>query len=151
MEKQQEVEQLDMGLKEPKLNRFKKWKYRLELFFAGLRANSLFTAPFLWISCTLAIALILVQNYYYVNFIDQLPKEIPLFTIAASPELRLVGKDFLLWILIFSIVLTLTSFFIATKTYYRFKFMSIFTMTNLVLGLLLITLSYIKIFSSYIF
>ena len=140
-----------MGLKEPTLNRFRKWKYKIELFFTSLRANSLFTAPFLWISSTLAVTFVLVQNYYYVNFIDQLPKEVPLFTIAKSPELRLVEKDFLLWVLIISVFLTIASFFIATKTYYKFKFISIFTMTNLVLGLLLITLSYIKIFSSYIF
>ncbi len=151
MEKEKEVEQLDMGLKEPKLNIFRKWKYKIEFFFAGLRANSLFTAPFLWFSSTLAVAFILVQNYYYANFINQLPKEIPLFAIAKNPELKLVDKDFLLGVLIFSILLTLISFFIATKTYYRFKFMSIFTMTNLVLTLLLITISYIKIFSSYIF
>ncbi len=151
MEKQKQAEQLDMGLKEPVFNRFRGWKYRVELFFAGMRANSLFTAPFLWISCSLVISFILVQNYYYVNFIDQLPKEVPLFAIAKSPELRLVNKDLLLWIIIFSIILTIISVFISARTYYRFKFISIFTMTNLVLGLLLLTISYIKIFSTYIF
>lgn len=151
MQKHKQVEQLDMGLKEPALNRFRNWRYKTELFFTGIRTNSLFTAPFLWISCSLVISLILVQNYYYVSFIEQLPKEVPLFAIAKSPELRLVNKDFLLWIIIFSIILTIISIFISARTYYKFKFISIFTMTNLVLGLLLLTISYIKIFTTYIF
>jgi hypothetical protein len=151
MDKKNEIEQLDMGLKEPISNRFKNFKYKVEIFFIGLRTNSLFTAPFLWISCALVASFILIQNYYYVNFIDKLPKEVPLFLIAKSPELRLVDKDFLLWILIISVALTIISLLIAVKTYYKFKFISVFTMTNLVLGLLLLTISYIKIFSIYIF
>ncbi len=151
MEKKNEVEQLDMGLKEPVSNRLKNFKYRIELFFIGLRTNSLFTTPFLWISVALATSLILIQNYYYTNFIDRLPKEIPLLMIAKNPQLRLLDKEALLLVLIFSIFLTIISLFISIKTYYKFKFISMLIMINLVLGLILLTVSYIKIFSIYIF
>lgn len=149
--KKEETKQLDMGLKEPASNKLMSLKYKTRLFFAALRTNSLFTAPFIWITCTLGISFILIQNHYYTNFFDKLPKEIPVFQLARDPGLRLVDKDFLFWILIFSIILFLISTFITIKMYYRFKFISILTMTNLVLGLLLITMSYIKIFSIYIF
>ena len=151
MDKKDEIEQLDMGLREPFSNKYKNLKYKVELFFVGLRTNSLFTAPFLWITTILSVSFVLIQNYYYNNFIERLPKEVPLFTIARSPELKLVNKDFLLWILVISIVLTAVSVFIAIKSYYKFKLISVFIMTNLVLGLLLLTISYIKIFSIYIF
>ena len=151
MEKKQEVEQLDMGLKEPKSNRFRHLKYRIEIFFTRLRTNSLFTAPFLWISCAFAFSFILVQNYYYTSYIGQLPREIPLFAIAKTPELRLADREILLFIIIFSIFLTLISFLISTKMYYKFRLVSLFIMVNLTFTLLLITISYIRIFSAYIF
>ncbi len=151
MSEESKIEQLEMGLQEPFSNRFKNFKYKVEIFFVKMRTNSLLTSPFLWINFVATISLLLVQSYYYTNFFDKLPKEIPLFTIAKTSELRLVEKDFLLLILIFSIFLTIVSVFLTLKTFYRSKFVSIFIMTNLLLTVLFITLSYIKIFGIYIF
>jgi hypothetical protein len=151
MGKKEELEQLDMGLQEPISNRFKNLKYRTELFFIKVRTHSLFTAPFIWFSLIITTSLILVQHYYYANFIDKLPKEISLFSISSNPELKLVGKEFLLLILILSVVLTFFSVIISLKTFYKAKFIAILIMTNLVLSVFLITVSYIKIFGIYIF
>lgn len=151
MEENKEVQQLDMGLKEPVSNKFKNFKYKVELFFIKLRTNSLFTTPFLWISASIVVSLILVQAYYYVNFFEKLPNEIPLFSITRNPELSLVNRDSLLWILILSIFLTVFSFTVALKMYYKFKVISIFIMTNIVICIFFLTISYIKIFGIYIF
>lgn len=151
MEEKNQIEQLDMGLQEPLSNRLKNFKYKIELFFIKLRTNSLFTAPFLWISFVLTTSFILIQHYYYINFLERLPKEIPLFSISKIPSLKLVSKEYMLFVLILSIILALISLFISLKIFYRSKFMSIFIMTNLVLAMLLITITYIKIFSVYIF
>ncbi len=151
MEKKNETEQLDMGLKEPVSNKLRGFKYRVEFFFVKLRTNSLFTAPFLWISFALASSFTLIQYYYYANFIDKLPKQVPLFLIAKNPDSRLVDKDLLLWYLVLSAFIAIISLLISIKIYYKFKFMAIFITTNLILGLLLLTISYIKIFSLYIF
>ena len=151
MKEKNEIEQLNMGLQEPFFNRFKNFKYKFELFFVKLRTNSLFTAPFLWITSVLTASFILVQYHYYTSFIDKLPKEIPLFSIAKISELKLVNKEYMLIIFILSVILAIISLFISLKIFYRSKFMSIFIMTNLVLAMLLITISYIKIFGVYIF
>ena len=151
MEKKNEVEQLDMGLKEPASNKFKHFKYKTELFFTKLRTSSVFTAPFMWISCAFAVALIFTQYYYYKNFFEFLPKEIPLFLTAKTPDLKLVEKEILLVFLVLSIIVALFSVVLAVKNYYRFRIISMFVMTNLVLGILLLTISIIKIFGIYIF
>jgi len=151
MEKKDEVEQLNMGLQEPASNKLKHFKYKTELFFTKLRASSVFTAPFMWISCAFTVALIITQYYYYRNFFDLLPKEIPLFLTAKTPDLKLVEKEILLVLLAISVLFALLSVVIAVKNYYRFRIISMFVMTNLVLGILLLTISIIKIFGIYIF
>ena len=151
MEKKNEVEQLDMGLKEPFSNRFKNLKYKIELFFIKVRTNSLFTSPFLWITLILTTSFLLIQTHYYLNFFENLPKEIPMFLIAKNPEARLVGKEFLLGVIIISAFLTAVSLLISFKIFYKSKIAAAFIMTNLVLGVLLATISYIKIFGLYIF
>lgn len=151
MGKKNEVEQLDMGLKEPFGNRFKNFRYNLELFFAKLRTHSLFTAPFLWISLAIVCSLISVQIYYYLNFFENLPKEVPVFLIARDANLRLLEKDFLLWFIILSILFTLISLIVSVKVFYRFKFIAMFVMTNLTIAVSFLTIAFIKIFGIYIF
>lgn len=151
MSKKKETEQLNMELKEPFSNRLVGLKYSFELFFVGLRTNSLFSAPFLWIYCALSISFISVQAYYYFNFIDQLPREIPLFLVASTPELAIADKNALFFILLACVFFTVVSVFVAIRTFYKFKPISILVMMNLVIGLFLLTVSYIKIFGIYIF
>ncbi len=151
MSKKEETEQLNMGLKEPFANRLAGVKYNLEVFFVGLRTNSLFSAPFLWVSCALSISFISIQAYYYFGFIDNLPREIPLFLLAHSPEFAIADKNSLFLLLLACILFFVISVIIAVKTFYKFKFVSILIMMNLVISLFLLTISYIKIFGIYIF
>ncbi len=152
MDKKTEIEQqLDMGFKEPIGNKVQNFKYKTEIFFAKLRANSLAKSPFIWISLILTISMIFIQFYYYRNFIERLPKEIPLFLISQNLDLRLASSNYLFWIIILSIALTVFSAIIAIKKYYQFKFISMLIMTNLFIAIFLITISYIKIFGVYIF
>ncbi len=151
MEKKEQTEQLDMGLKEPFSNRLAGFKYNLEVFFVGLRTNSLFSSPFLWVYSALSVSLISIQAYYYFNFIDQLPREIPLFLFVQNPEFALADKNSLFLILLAGAIFTVISVIIAIKTFYKFKLISILIMMNLVVGLFLLTMSYIKIFGIYIF
>jgi hypothetical protein len=152
MDKKTEIEQqLDMGFKEPIGNKVQNYKYKTELFFTKLRANSLAKSPFIWISLILTISMIFIQFYYYRNFIERLPKEIPLFLISQNLDLRLASSNYLFWIIILSIALTVFSAIIAIKKYYQFKFISMLIMTNLFIAIFLITISYIKIFGVYIF
>jgi hypothetical protein len=151
MEKKNEIEQLDMGLKEPFSNRFKNFKYKIELFFLKFRTNSLFTSPFVWITLILTTSFLFIQFHYYLNFIGNLPKEIPMFLIAKNPEAKLVEKEFLIAVIIISVLLTVISLLISYKIFYKSKIAAAFIMTNLVLGVFLATISYIKIFGLYIF
>ncbi len=151
MSKKEQEEQLNMGLQEPISNKFKSLKYRIELFFVKIRTHSLFTAPFLWISLIFTLSLISTQYHYYINFVDKLPREIPLFLLANNPELRLVEKEALFFILIISLILTIISVAITLKIFYKSKFIAILTMVNLALSVSLLTFAYIKIIGMYIF
>lgn len=153
MEKSKEAkeQQLDMGFKEPFSNKIKKDKYKIDLFFVRLRTNSLLKNPAIWILSFLTISFLLIQKHYYDNYFNQLPKDIPLFKIKESLEFRLVDSNYLLPILLISILLTIVSLILTLRTYYKFKILSIMILGNLFLSIFLITVAYIRIFGIYIF
>ncbi len=149
--KQTEEEQMNLGLKEPFSNRLRYKKQKIEIFFIKLRTNSLLKSTPMWFFSFLTISLILVQKNYYDNYFHTLSKEIPLFQISQNLEHRLAENDYLLTILVISGILGIMSFLFALKKYYQFKNLSIMTMGNVFVSILLITIAYIKIFGIYIF
>lgn len=151
MKKEPEQEQqLDLGLQEPFSNKLVSTRYRIELFFVKLRANSILRNPLVWIIPILTLTLILIQYYYFHNYYSQLPNEIPIFNITNNLDYKIANKEVLIWIMGISLFLSIASIIAASRKFYQSRQITIITIINLLVAIFLITFAYIKIFSIYI-
>ena len=115
---EEKPQQLDLGIKEPFINKFFKIKSNLDLAILRFEVRKFLKDPLIWAGLVITIVLLLHQCYLiYTNYVD-FPVYLPVFKYFISIPNKLVNKEFVAIfpiITIFSLILT----FIFTPRFYN--------------------------------
>ena len=135
--KEEEIKQLDLGIKEPFINKFFKVKGNIDLAILRFEVRKFLKDPLVWATLTISLVLIAKQiSLIYDNF-HNLPLYLPIFRHFITIPRKLVEKDYILIFPVISITVLFLSFLFTSRYYNTEKFLTKF----LLFGSILCTIS----------
>ncbi len=132
-EVKEEVQQLDLGIKEPFKNKIYKLKGHLDMFLLRFEVRKFLKDPIVWASLTISIILILHQAYLVYMNIDSLPRLLPIFRYFLSIPKKLVDKEYIILFPSISILSFILVFFFTSRHYNNEKLLTKFLLFSLIL------------------
>jgi hypothetical protein len=136
-EKQEKVSQLDLGIKEPFINKFFKIKGNVDFALLKFEVKRFLKDPLVWAAFVISVILIGQQIILIYKNIHNMPVYIPVFRYFISIPKKLVSKEYIFIFPSISIFSFILSFIFTSRYYNSEKSLTKF----LLFGLLLCTLS----------
>lgn len=129
----EEIEQLDLGIKEPLKNKFFKIKGRIDLAILRFEVRKFLKDPLVWASLVISIILIVQQIYLISTHYSALPVYIPVYRYFISIPRKLVERDYIIIFPIISAVALIFSFGFTSRYYNSERFLTKFLLFGLIL------------------
>ncbi len=135
--KEEEISQLDLGIKEPFKNKLFKIKRNIDYAILRFEVKKFLKDPLVWAAFVISITLILQQVLLIYRNIETLPVYIPIFRYFISIPKKLIEKEFIFIFPIISVLSFVISFIFTSRYYNSEKALTKF----LLFGLMLCTIS----------
>lgn len=135
--KEEEISQLDLGIKEPFKNKLFKIKRNIDYAILRFEVKKFLKDPLVWAAFVISITLILQQVLLIYKNIETLPVYIPIFRYFISIPKKLIEKEFIFIFPIISVLSFVISFIFTSRYYNSEKALTKF----LLFGLMLCTIS----------
>lgn len=124
--KEEKIEQLDLGIKEPFKNKFFKIKGKFDATVLRFEVKKFLKDPLIWANVTVNTVLIAQQVYLIYKNIEDLPAYLPIFKYFISIPSKLVTKEFIIIFPIISVSVLLLSLIFASRCYNNEKILTKF-------------------------
>jgi len=135
--KEEQVSQLDLGIKEPFKNKFFKIKGNIDYAILRFEVRKFLKDPLVWATFVISITLILQQVLLIYRNIETLPVYVPIFRYFISVPKKLAEKEFIFIFPVISAFTFVISFIFTSRYYNSEKALTKF----LLFGLMLCTIS----------
>ena len=147
--KEEEIKQLDLGIKEPFKNKFFKLKGEIDLAILKFEVRKFLKDPLVWASLVISLVLIAQQVYLiYTNF-STLPLYLPVMRYFLAVPKKLVEKEYIALFPSISLFVLILSFLFTSRYYNREKILTKFLMFSLLLCTLSQTIILIDLVKSF--
>jgi hypothetical protein len=130
---QDEIKQLDLGIKEPLKNKFFKIKGEIDLAILQFEVRKFLKDPLVWASIIISIVLITQQIYLISNNYTSLPVYIPVYRYFISIPRKLVEREYIIIFPIISIIASILSLIFTSRYYNSERLLTKFLLFGLIL------------------
>jgi hypothetical protein len=147
--KEDGTKQLDLGIKEPFINKFFKLKGEFDLAILRFEVKKFLKDPLVWASLVISSVLIAQQIYLiYTNF-SSLPMYLPVMRYFLTVQRKLVEKEYIVLFPSISVAVLILSFVFTSRYYNREKILTKFLLFSLLLSTLSQTIILIDLVKSF--
>lgn len=148
--KPKKITQFDLGLKQPRGNKIAGFRARFSKRFQHITNQTFLRSPYTWAIFFISTALVLVQMYYMLNFLDDLPPRVPVYMNSTELVSRLGSKFELLTLPLLSFVIVVATSLSGLRLYNSRKELIVFSLLNMLVSVGVLTLVVLQTFSIYI-
>lgn len=150
VQKTEEKQQLDMGFKDPFGNKVAKFKTNVSKGFVKFETKRFFKAAQGWLFGGISTGLIATQLYYLIQYLDDIPDQVPLFQSSLDLALRLADKTQLFIIPGLSIAIILVTLYTGLQLFNSRKELIMFSLINMLSSIGILTFVLLRVFSAYV-
>lgn len=144
-----ENQQLDLKLKESRLNSIAKYKERFELFRAKWDIRRYTKSTWVWLTIILSVSAIVTQLHTIQDSINTLPNMIPLLQVYVDSNQTLVSTNYIYLAPIISALIVILGIIFSNKYYNKERELSNTLLWTMFLGNLIITIALIRLINLY--
>ena len=144
------AKQYDLGFKQPVSNNFFAIRERIAKSFRILEIRRFIRSPYTWLLTFAAIALVIVQVHYLLNYYEILPNVIPIYFNAIDLEARLGNKWELAVFPALSGIIVLATTVTGFQLFNSHRELITFSLVNMFVGVSILTLVLLRILAIYL-
>lgn len=148
--KDNDSQQLTLGLKSPFKNYFYDIKNRISSRLNLFEANTFINDPYIWLLSSIQITGSFYQLTYILNALPKLPSLLPLFSYSNITNISLIPKIAFLVFPLISLTIFMLTFKSARSNYFKNDSLAIYTLYIGALINISISLYLVKIISIYV-
>jgi hypothetical protein len=135
-EKLEKPSQLDLGIKEPLINKFFKIKGNIDFTILKFEVKKFLKDPLVWAAFVISIILIAQQILLTYKNIAEMPSYLPIYRYFISIPKKLVNKEYIFLFPGISITTLVVSFVFTSRYYNSEKLLTKFLLFSLLLCVL---------------
>ncbi|NMC09177.1 hypothetical protein GYA44_02510 [Candidatus Microgenomates bacterium] len=120
-QKEEKIEQLGLGIKEPFKNKFFNIKRKFDFFLLKFEVKKFLKDPLVWCVVVISIVMILTQLYLLKENYYDLPTYLPIFKTFVTLTSKLVSKEYILAYPVISASVLLLGMIVVSNYYNREK------------------------------
>ncbi len=122
--KEEQIKQLDLGIKDPFKNKIYKIKGKTDNIILQFEVRKFFKDPFFWFVIVSSLVMLAQQIYWVITHFSQFPTLTPILNYNLSAGVRLLPKEFLYIFPSISLFSIIISTIITSKYYNKEKMLS---------------------------
>ena len=122
----EEIKQLDLGIKDPLKNKAFKIKGKADIMLLQFEVKKFLKDAFFWFVGIFNIVMLLQQGLWLYNNIHKFPSLTPILNYNLAPEDRIIDKHFLYIFPIISLISIIVGIIITTRYYNKEKVLTRF-------------------------